>query len=165
MKKRLSLCVLAVLAGCVPPPPPRPTPVPPPPPAPVAPPLSTEDAEREAEQRARRLWEEATTLGRQGRWSEAEGRLRQAVQQRPQNSTYSMALATALVQQGRDSEAADALWAGIRAQEAVAQPNHRVLVVDYERLVDLLTRTGRTGDAQRARARQAEHRRMRDAGA
>ena len=162
MKKILSLCVLAVAAGCVTPPPARPVPVPPPPPA--APPPSTEDVERDAEQRARRLWEEATSLGRQGRWSEAEGRLRQAVQQRPQNSTYSMALSNALAQQGRDSEAADALWAGIRAQEAVARPNHRVLVVDYERLVDLLTRVGRAGEAQQARARQAEHRRLRDAG-
>jgi predicted Zn-dependent protease len=164
MKTRLFLCAVAVgaLAGCV-----TPAPPPPAPPAPVvvAPPPSTEDVERTAEQRARSLWDEATALGRQGRWTEAEARLRQAVRERPQNPTYHAALANALAQQGRDSDAADALWAGIRAQEAVPQPNHRVLVVDYERLVDLLTRVGRTGEAQQARARQAEHRRLRDAGA
>ncbi|HEX8832136.1 MAG TPA: tetratricopeptide repeat protein [Longimicrobium sp.] len=160
MRSRLSILVLA-LAACTPPPPPRPLPAPLPPPVMVSP----EDAERAAEMEARRSWEEATALGRQGRWTEAEARLRRAVQQRPSEPRYHLALSNALVQQGRESEAADALWAGIRAQEAVESPNHRVLVVDYERLIELLTRVARTGEAQQARARQAEHRRLRDAGA
>ncbi|HEX8359389.1 MAG TPA: tetratricopeptide repeat protein [Longimicrobium sp.] len=159
MKIRASILVLA-LAACTPPPPPRPLPPPLPPPVMMSP----EDAERNAEMEARRSWEEATALGRQGRWTEAEARLRRAVQQRPSESRYHLALSNALVQQGRESEAADALWAGIRAQEAVQSPNHRVLVVDYERLIELLNRVGRSGDAQQARARQAEHRRLRDAG-
>jgi thioredoxin-like negative regulator of GroEL len=123
-----------------------------------------ENLERDAEVEARRSWEEATALGRQGRWTEAEASLRRAVQQRPSESRYHLALSNALVQQGRESEAADALLAGIRAQEAVQEPNHRVLVVDYERLIELLNRVGRAGEAQQARARQAEHRRRRDAG-
>lgn len=151
-----------VLAACVPPPPrpaaPIAAPLPPPPPP------STEEVERGAEEMARRSWEQATAFGRQGRWRDAEMLLRQAVQQRPSNPTYHMALGNALMQQGRESEAADALLAGIRAQEAVPSPNHRVLVVDYERVAELLTRVGRTGEAQQARARQAEHRRLRDAG-
>ncbi len=155
---KISLLSFAIVA-CAPPPPPRP--VPPPLPMPVI--VMPEDAERTAEMEAQRSWEEATTLGRQGRWTEAEARLRRAVQQRPSESRYHLALSNALVQQGRESEAADALWAGIRAQEAVPSPNHRVLVVDYERLIELLTRVGRTGDAQQARARQSEHRRLRDA--
>ncbi|HEX8454036.1 MAG TPA: tetratricopeptide repeat protein [Longimicrobium sp.] len=150
------------LSGCMPPPPPPPPPAPLP--APAAPPPSAEEVERAAEEQARRSWEQATTLGRQGRWRDAEALLRTAVQQRPSNPTYHLALSNALIQQSRESEAADALWAGIRAQEAVPSPNHRVLVVDYERLVELLTRVGRAAEAQQARARQAEHRRLRDAG-
>jgi len=149
------------LSACMPPPPrpaaPVPAPLPPPPP-------STEEVELASEEQARRSWEQATAMGRQGRWREAEALLRRAVQQRPSNPVYHLALSNALVQQSRESEAADALWAGIRAQEAVPSPNHRVLVVDYERLVELLTRVGRAGEAQQARARQAEHRRLRDAG-
>lgn len=152
----------AALAACTPPPPPAPAV---PMPLPAAPPPTAEEAERAAEAQARRSWEQATALGRQGRWRDAEMLLRTAVQQRPSNPTYHLALADALVQQGRESEAADALLAGIRAQEAAPKPNHRVLVVDYERMVELLTRVGRAGDAQQARARQAEHRRLRDAGA
>jgi thioredoxin-like negative regulator of GroEL len=149
------------LSGCMPPPPPPAAPAPLP--LPAAPPPSAEEVERAAEEQARRSWEQATTLGRQGRWRDAEALLRTAVQQRPSNPTYHLALSNALVQQSRESEAADALWAGIRAQEAVPSPNHRVLVVDYERLVELLTRVGRAAEAQQARARQAEHRRLRDA--
>ena len=149
------------LFACMPPPPPPAAPVP----LPLPPlPPSTEEVERTAEAQAERSWQQATALGRQGRWREAEALLRTAVEQRPSNPTYHLALSNALVQQSRDSEAADALWAGIRAQEAVPSPNHRVLVVDYERLVELLTRVGRAGEAQQARARQAEHRRLRDAG-
>ena len=163
MRMRISVCALAVVAfgACTPPPPPpaRPVPVP----LPVAPPPSTEEVERDAEVQARASWSQATTAGRQGRWRDAEILLRQAVQLRPSNPTYQLALSDALAQQGRDSEAADALLAGIRAQEAMLSPNHRVLVVDYERLVELLTRSGRPGEAQQARARQTEHRRMRDA--
>jgi thioredoxin-like negative regulator of GroEL len=150
----------AALGACRPPPPPAP---PAPAPLPAAPPPSSEEVERAGEEQARRSWEQATAMGRQGRWRDAEMLLRTAIQQRPSNPTYHLALANALVQQSRDSEAADALWAGIRAQEAVPSPNHRVLVVDYDRLVELLTRVGRAGDAQQARARQAEHRRLRDA--
>jgi thioredoxin-like negative regulator of GroEL len=163
MRTRTTACVLALLAlaACNPPPPAPPAPAP----LPAAPPPTAEEVERAAEAQARRSWEQATTLGRQGRWREAETLLRTAVQQRPSNPTYHLALADALVQQGRDSEAADALLAGIRVQEAVPRPNHRVLVVDYERVVELLTRVGRAGAAQQARARQAEHRRLRDSGA
>ena len=153
--------LVAGVSACTPPPPPPAAPVPLP--LPAAPPPSTEEVERASEERARRSWEQATGLGRQGRWREAEALLRTAVRQRPLNPTYHLALSDALVQQSRESEAADALWAGIRAQEAVQSPNHRVLVVDYERLVELLTRVGRAGEAQQARARQAEHRRLRDA--
>lgn len=149
------------LSACMPPPAPPAAPVP----LPLPPmPPTNEEMERGSEEQARRSWEEATALGRQGRWREAEALLRNAVRQRPSNPTYHLALSDALVQQSRESEAADALWAGIRAQEAVPSPNHRVLVVDYERLVELLTRVGRAGEAQQARARQAEHRRLRDAG-
>ncbi len=152
--------IMSGLAACTPPAPPAAAPVPLPPSAPAP---SAEEVERASEEQARRSWEQATALGRQGRWGEAEALLRRAVQQRPSNPTYHLALSNALVQQSRESEAADALWAGIRAQEAVPSPNHRVLVVDYERLVELLTRVGRAGEAQQARARQAEHRRLRDA--
>lgn len=161
MRTRVTILALAAAAmgACTPPPPAPPAPAP----LPAAPPPSAEEVERAAEEQARRSWEQATAFGRQGRWRDAEMLLRTAIRQRPSNPTYHLALANALVQQSRDSEAADALWAGIRAQEAVPSPNHRVLVVDYDRLVELLTRVGRAGDAQQARARQAEHRRLRDA--
>ena len=150
----------ATLAACVP----RTVPPPPPLPLPAPPPtVTSEDVERARVEQARRSWEEATALGRQGRWSEAEARLRVATRQDPRNPTYQMALGNVLVQQGRDSEAADALLAGIRAGEAVGRPSRRILIADYDRLIELLTRVGRIDEARAARARQAEHRRLRDA--
>jgi predicted Zn-dependent protease len=138
----------------------------PPPPLPPAPAPAVifipEATERAGADQARRSWEEATTLGRQGRWGEAETRLRAAVRLDPENPTYHAALGTALLQQGRDSEAADALLAGIRAREAAPRPSRPVLIADYERVIELLNRVGRLEDARVARVRQAEHRRLRD---
>jgi tetratricopeptide (TPR) repeat protein len=113
--------------------------------------------------RARRFFDEAVLLGRQGRWREAESRYRTAAELDPGNPTYPLALADALLAQARDSEAADALWAGIRAEEALPAPNHRVLAVDYERLIQILVRVGRQDEARNARMRQVRHRELRDA--
>lgn len=152
----------ALLAACTPrqpiaPPPPAPAPPPPPPPP------SSEEVARASEADARSAWVEGTQLGRQGRWADAEARYRVAVRAQPANPTYHMALASALLQLGRDSEAADAMLAGIRAEAALPAPNHRVLAVDYERLVQLLTRLGRLDEARAATERQRFHRMMRDA--
>jgi predicted Zn-dependent protease len=155
------LALIAVLPACTPRPsvaPPAPAPAPAPPPGPTA-----EELESMSEAAARRAWEQGTALGRQGRWAEAEERYRTAARLRPLDSRYHMALSTALLNQRRVSEAADALWAGIRADEALRPVNHRVLAVDYERLIEMLERSGRGREAQQARERQAYHRRMRDA--
>jgi thioredoxin-like negative regulator of GroEL len=158
LPKSAPLLLLAATA-CVPAAPPPPLPAPPPPQV-----IFIPDApERAGADEARRSWEEATVLGRQGRWGEAEARLRAAVRQEPGNPTYHAALGTALLQQGRDSEAADALLAGIRAGEAAPRPSRRILIADYERVIELLNRVGRLEDARVARIRQAEHRRLRDA--
>lgn len=114
-------------------------------------------------ERARRLFDEGVLLGRQSRWRDAADRYRLAAEADPADPRYPMALADALAADGRDSEAADALAAAIRLEEGAPRPNHRVLYVDYERLVRLLTRTGRLDEARAARARQEEHRRLRDA--
>ena len=121
-------------------------------------------AEMEAEKaaRAQRLWEEGTTLGRQARWAQAERSYREAAALQPDSATYNMALATALLQQGRDGEAADALLAGIRAEEAETPPNHRLIAVDYERLIQALERANRLDEARSARERQRLHRMLRD---
>ena len=42
-------------------------------------------------------------------------------------------------------------------------PNHRVLAVDYDRLIAMLTRLNRLDEARSAQERQAFHRRLRDA--
>ncbi|HYW09900.1 MAG TPA: tetratricopeptide repeat protein [Longimicrobium sp.] len=155
--KSAPLLLLAATA-CVPAAPP-PAPAPSPPQVIFIP----EAEDRAGADQARRSWEEATTLGRQGRWGEAEVRLRAAVRQEPENPTYHAALGTALLQQGRESEAADALLAGIRAGEAAPRPSRRILIADYERVIEILNRVGRLEDARVARVRQAEHRRLRDA--
>ncbi|HEY7767619.1 MAG TPA: hypothetical protein VIB55_05525, partial [Longimicrobium sp.] len=101
--------------------------------------------------------------GRQARWAEASEAYRRAAELDPGEVRYHMALADALLQGGREWESADALMAGIRAEEAKLNPNHRVLGVDYERLIRLLTRLNRLDEARTARERQEHHRRLRDA--
>ena len=146
---------LLVLAACTPrTPPPAPAPLPPPPP-----PAAPQPSEPE---RARAAWEEATRLGRQGRWPQAEARLREAVRLDPDQQRYHLALADALIQLGYHSAAADELMAAIQIEESRAEPNHRVLVVDYDRLIELLERVNRLDEARSARGRQDEHRRRRD---
>jgi predicted Zn-dependent protease len=121
-------------------------------------------AEMEAEKaaRANRLWEEGTAFGRQARWAQAERAYREAATLQPDSSTYGMALAGVLLQQGRDGEAADAMLAAIRAEEAEPSPNHRVIAVDYERLIQTLERANRLDEARSARERQRLHRMLRD---
>ncbi|HEU0013878.1 MAG TPA: hypothetical protein VFQ45_09345 [Longimicrobium sp.] len=157
----LSLLLLA-LAACTP----RPAPAPAPPPAPPPPAAAELDPELERiarEERARVLFGEGVALGRQGRWTDAADRYRRAAELHADSVTYHMALADALLNAGREWEAADALQAGIRVEEARPAPNHRVLAVDYERLLRLLTRLNRVDEARTARARMEHHRRMRDA--
>ncbi|WP_420128955.1 hypothetical protein [Longimicrobium sp.] len=137
-----------------------------PPPAPLPPPpVAVSPAEEAVQrmQRARRLFDEGVSLGRQSRWSEAADRYRLAIEAVPNEVRYHMALADALLSQGRDWEAADALQAGIRVEEAGPDPNHRVLAVDYERLIGLLNRLNRLDEARQAAERQDRHRRLRDA--
>lgn len=152
-----AVALLLALAACTP----RPVVVPPPPlPPPPPPPVETE-AERVA--RGHRLWEEGTMLGRQGRWVQAERAYRDAVEISPDSATYQMALATALLQEQRDTEAADAMLAAIRLEEADPTPNHRVLAVEYEQLIQILERVNRLDEARSARERQRLHRMLRDA--
>jgi tetratricopeptide (TPR) repeat protein len=153
------LVTLAMAACTPPPPPPPPAPLPPPPPA-----MTAEEMAAEKAARAQRLWEEGTTFGRQGRWAQAERSYREAANLQPDSSTYNMALASALLQQGRESEAADAMLAAIRAEEAEPSPNHRVLAVDYERLIATLDRVNRFDEARTAREKQRLHRMLRDTG-
>jgi tetratricopeptide (TPR) repeat protein len=137
----------------------------PPPPPPVAAPtiIIREEEERASARRAERLFEEGVALGRQSRWAEAADRYRLAAEADPDEARYPMALSNALLSQGREWEAADALQAAIRVAENAPNPNHRVLAVDYDRLVTLLTRLNRLDEARSAQARLAQHRRMRDA--
>ncbi len=138
----------------------------PPPPAPAppaAPPPTAEEAERARAADALRWWEQGVVAGRQGRWSDAERLYRQAAAAQPGAPTYHMALASALSQQGRENDAANAMLAGIRAEEALPRPNHRVLAVDYQRLIRLLERLNRLDEARAARERQRFHQTMRDA--
>ena len=159
MHRRAITAVLLTLAtfACTPPPPP-----PPPAPLPPPPPVVVEETDAEKTARAQRLWDEGTTLGRQGRWGQAERSYREAATLRPDSAVYHMALANALLQQFRYSEAADALIAGIRAQEAEQPVNHRVIAVDYERLIQALERANRLDEARTARERQRLHRMLRD---
>jgi len=159
MHRRALAAVLLTLAtfACTPPPPPPPPAPLPPPPAP-----SVEELEAEKSVRAQQMWNEGTSFGRQGRWAQAERSYREAATLRPDSATYHMALATALLQQGRDSDAADALLAGIRAEEAETPPNHRLIAVDYERLIQTLERANRLDEARSARERQRLHRMLRD---
>ncbi len=153
-----AVLITLALAACGPPPPP-------PPPAPLPPPApALTDAELAAEKaaRAQRLWEEGTAFGRQARWAQAERSYREAATLQPDSATYGMALASALLQQGRDGEAADALLAAIHAEEAEPSPNHRVIAVDYERLIQTLERANRLDEARAARERQRLHRMLRD---
>ena len=149
------------LAACYPRQPVAPPPAPPPPPP--APTLTEEDAARARLQRAERFFDEGVSLGRQSRWAEAADRYRLASEANPNEPRYPLALAEALLSQGRDWEAADALLAGIRVEERRQSPNHRVLAVDYERLIRLLTRLNRLDEARLAQEQQSYHRRLRDA--
>lgn len=163
MQVRSILLVLAplALAACYPRQPVAPPPLPPPPPPPAAVDPAAEALARM--QRAQRAYDEGIRLGRQSRWAEAADRYRLAVESVPNEVRYHMALSDALLHQGREWEAADALLAGIRAEEGGPNPNHRVLAVDYDRLIRLLTRLNRLDEARDATARQAQHRRLRDA--
>lgn len=156
----LALVPLA-LAACYP----R-QPVAPPPPPPLPPPtlvIAPEEEARARLRRAERFFEEGVSLGRQSRWAEAAERYRLAAEANPDEARYPMALSNALLSQGREWEAADALQAAIRLEENSRNPNHRVLAVDYDRLVALFTRLNRLDEARSAQERQAHHRRMRDA--
>jgi tetratricopeptide (TPR) repeat protein len=135
----------------------------PPPAPPPAPEVSPELLEAAQTQRAHDLWDQGTALGRRGQWAQAEQAYRQAVALRPDSVTYRMALTTALLQEGRDSDAADALLAAIRLEEAAPTPNHGLIAVDYERLIQILERVNRLDEARTARERQRFHRMMRDA--
>jgi len=153
------LAAVLVLAACVPRPvvaPPPPPPLPPPPPPPV-------ETEAERAVRAQQLWTSGVALGRQGRWFEAERAYREAVELSPDSAGYRHSLATALLQQQRYSQAADVLLAAIQLEEAGPSPNHRVLAVDYERLIQILERVNRLDEARTARERQRLHRMLRDA--
>jgi thioredoxin-like negative regulator of GroEL len=136
---------------------------PPPPPPPPEPEITPEEEAAAKVASARRAWEQGTEAGRQGRLSDAERLYRQATVLQPDTPVYHMALASVLLQQERWSEGADEMLAGIRAEEALPNPNHRVLAVDYERLIQLLDRLGRLDEARTARERQRFHRTMRDA--
>jgi tetratricopeptide (TPR) repeat protein len=163
MQVRSILLVLAplALAACYP----RQPVAPPPAPPPAPPALSVSPAEEAVQrmQRARRAFDEGVRLGRQSRWADAVDRYRLAVESMPNEVRYHLALSDALLAQGREWEAADALLAGIRVEEGGPNPNHRVLAVDYERLIALLTRLNRLDEAREATAQQARHRRLRDA--
>lgn len=152
------LIPLLALAACTtrqPPPAPAPAPVP----APVV----TPEAEAFARSmRAEAAFEQGIALGRQNRWNEAADAYRVSIAQMPTEPRFHLALAEALLQGGREWESADALAAGIRAEEALPAPNHRVLAVDYERLIRLLTRLNRLDEARAAQDRQNQHRRARD---
>jgi len=163
--RRLFLASLPLaLAACYPRQPVAPPPAPPPPPPP--PPTLTirvEDEARTGLRRAERLFDEGVALGRQSRWAEAADRYRLAAEASPNDPRYPLALSDALLAQGMEWEAADAMLAGIRVEEGLPNPNHRVLAVDYERLILLLTRLNRLDEARTAQERQAYHRRLRDA--
>jgi tetratricopeptide (TPR) repeat protein len=155
------LVALLALSACVPRPvvlPPAPPPLPPPPPPPVV-----EETEAEKAARAQQLWTTGTALGQQGRWAQAERAYRDAVALSPDSVSYQLSLSTALLQQQRDNEAADVLLGAIRLEEAAPSPNHRVLAVDYERLIQILERVNRLDEARTARERQRLHRMLRDA--
>ena len=159
--RSLSLVLVSlVLAACYPRQPVAPPPAPPPAPRPA--PSEAQLAEQRR-QRAVRFFDEGVALGRLSHWAEAADRYRLAAEADPAEARYPMALADAMLAQGREWEAADALQAAIRIQEAAPEPNHRVLAVDYERLIRLLTRLNRLDEARTAQARQDQHRRMRDA--
>ena len=159
--RSVSLVLVSLaLAACYPRQPVAPPPAPPP-----APPRAPSEAQLAAQrrQRAVRFFDEGVMLGRQSHWAEAADRYRLAAEADPAEARYPMALADAMLAQGREWEAADALQAAIRIQEEAPDPNHRVLAVDYERLIRLLTRLNRLDEARTAQARQDQHRRMRDA--
>lgn len=159
-RRFLSPLLPLLLGACYPR---QPVVAPPPPPAVVVSAVSPEDEARARAQRAERFFDEGVSLGRQSRWAEAADRYRLAAEADPDEARYPMALSNALLSGGREWEAADALQAAIRVEERAQDPNHRVLAVDYERLVALLTRLNRLDEARTAQARQAQHRRMRDA--
>jgi tetratricopeptide (TPR) repeat protein len=157
-KRFLAVLLITGLTACMP----RPVVLPPPP---APPPVETRTPEQIAAERAAQaegLWATATAYGREGRWVQAERAYRDAVGLQPDSVRYQMALATALLQQQRDSEAADVLLGAIRLEEAGPSPNHRVLAVDYERLIQILERVNRLDEARSARERQRLHRMLND---
>ncbi len=159
--RRIFLALLPLaLAACTPR---QPVVAPPPPPPPPVLVISAEDEARARERRAERFFDEGVSLGRQSRWAEAADRYRLAAEANPDEARYPMALSNALLAQGREWEAADALLAAIRVEENARDPNHRVIAVDYDRLVTLLTRLNRLDEARAAQERLSHHRRMRDA--
>jgi tetratricopeptide (TPR) repeat protein len=158
-RRNLSLMLLSLsLAGCMP----RPVVLPPPPPPP-APTRTAEEIEAERTSQAAGLWETGTAYGRMGRWAQAERAYRDAVALRPDSVRYQLALANALLQQQRDSEAADVLLGAIRLEAAAPSPNHALIAVDYERVIQILERDNRMDEARQARERQRFHRMMRAA--
>lgn len=159
-KLHVAVLALALLPACTPR---RPVVLPPPPPPPPAEPVLTDaQLEMQKDLDAHRLWQEGTAYGRRGDWRQAEASFRGAASTRPDSATYHQALATALLQQGKTWEAADAMQLAIRAAEARRPVNHRVLAVDYDRLIQLLDRLNRLDEARVARDRQRFHRMMRD---
>jgi Flp pilus assembly protein TadD len=157
--RALALAPLLVLAACQPRQPPPATG-----PAPAVQVTSPDEGLLQRLERARRHFDEGVALGRQSRWTEAAERYRLAAEADPRDPRYPLALADALASLRRDGDAADALAAAIRIEEGAARPNHRVLYVDYERLIRWLEQAGRLDEARSARQRQEHHRRMRDAG-
>ncbi|MDB4949697.1 MAG: Tetratricopeptide repeat-containing protein [Gemmatimonadetes bacterium] len=153
----LALVALPALAACGGRPPP-----PPPPPAPVAVPVDSLELARQARAEAQRWFDAGTRLGRQGRWAEAEASYRRAVVAYGADPTYHFALSAALLNQTRLNDAADAFREGIDVEEASPTPNHRLLAEDYERLIQILLRAGRTDLVDAARDRQRYHRDLRD---
>ncbi|HET6763784.1 MAG TPA: tetratricopeptide repeat protein [Longimicrobiaceae bacterium] len=135
---------------------------PPPAPAPLAAPVDSTEIVRLQRVQAQAFFDQATRLGRQARWGEAVALYRRAVAAAPDEATYHFGLSSALLGGGSLGEAADAFQAGIDVEERATVPNHRLLAEDYERLIQILTRAGRTEAIGPARDRQRYHRELRD---
>jgi thioredoxin-like negative regulator of GroEL len=152
----MAVVAATLVAACGGPPPP------PPAPAPVAAPVDSAALARSARERAQGDFDAATRLVRQGQWAQADALFRRAISAAPDEATFRFGLANELLAAGRVSEAADAFQAGIDVEENAAVPNHRLLAEDYERLIQILTRAGRTDLIPAARDRQRYHRELRD---
>jgi tetratricopeptide (TPR) repeat protein len=152
----LAFAALAALAACGAPAPPPPAPVP------VVVAVDSTEIVRQQRVQAQGWFDQATRLGRQARWGEAIALYRRAVAAAPDEATYHFGLSSALLGSGSLGEAADAFQAGIDVEERADAPNHRLLAEDYERLIQILTRAGRTDLIGPARDRQRYHRELRD---